>query len=275
MRVDVHELDAEFLGPEAARRALEPRIGAVGAFGIAGPEDDHLGFLEAVLDPAVARRHADAHRIAEMVHGAPVPALPAVRVGGDPGEADQVGEAHQRAEVIAHVAPLVMGRHREGDRARPVHALLPVDLLGDDVQRLVPADAHVAGLAAVLGIALAVGIEVHPLHRDEGCACPNRPATSCVRACGATRARRGGLNLRPRASITQVAGSVSSNSMRRDPQDPAVLDVDEQGAAIGAGGVAAAAVGHGRAHRQAGGLAHVEGLREPDHQRRPARRSPP
>ncbi len=165
MRVDVHELDAEFLGPQAARRALEPRIGSIGAFGIAGPEDDHLGFLEAILDPAVARRHADAHRIAEVVHGAPVPALPAVRVGGDPGEADQVGETHQRAQVIADVAPLVVRRHREGDGTRPVDALLPVDLLGDDVQRLVPADAHVAGLAPVLGIALAVGIEIHPLHR--------------------------------------------------------------------------------------------------------------
>ena len=160
----MNELDAEFLGPQATLGALEPGIAAVGAFGIARPEDDHLGFLEAVLDPAVACRHADAHRIAEMVHRAPVPALPAVRVGGDAGEADQIGEAHERAEVIADVSPLVVGRHGKGDRAGAVDALLPVDLLGDDVERLVPADAHVAGLAPVLRIALAVGIEVHPLH---------------------------------------------------------------------------------------------------------------
>src|SRR5208337_1483045 len=88
VRVDVNEFDSEFLGPQATRRAFEPGIGAVGAFGIRGPEDDHLGFLEAILDPAIARRNANAHRIAEMMDGAPVPALPTVRVGGDPGEAD-------------------------------------------------------------------------------------------------------------------------------------------------------------------------------------------
>ena len=46
-------------------------------------------------------------------------------------------------------------------------ALLPVDLLGDDVQRLVPADPHVAGFAAVLGIAFAIRIEIDPLHGVE------------------------------------------------------------------------------------------------------------
>src|SRR5208337_5621535 len=99
-----------------------------------------------------------------MVHGAPVPALPAVRVGGDPGEADQIGEAHERAQVVAYVSPLVVRRHGKGDRTGAVDALLPVDLLGDDVQGLVPTDAHIAGLAPVLRIPFAVGIEVDPLH---------------------------------------------------------------------------------------------------------------
>src|SRR5271165_4552416 len=125
----MNELDAEFLGPQAIRRALEPAIGAVGAFGITGPEDDHLGFLEAILHHAKATSHANAHRIAEMVHGTPVPAFPTVRVGGHTGEADQIGKAHQRTEVVAHVSPLVVRRHGESDRTGAVDALLTVDLL--------------------------------------------------------------------------------------------------------------------------------------------------
>ena len=165
VRVDVNELDAGFLGPQTARRSLESCVGPVGTFGVAGPEDDHFGFLETVVEAAIAGGNADAHRVAEMMHGAPVPAFPTIRIRGDPGEADQVGEARQRAEVVAHVAPLVVGRHRESDGTGTVNALLPVDLLGDDVQRFVPADTYIAGLAAVLGIALAVGVEVDPFHR--------------------------------------------------------------------------------------------------------------
>ena len=54
MRIDVDEFDAELPRPQAALRAFEARVAAVGALGIAGPEDDHLGFLQAILHAAVA-----------------------------------------------------------------------------------------------------------------------------------------------------------------------------------------------------------------------------
>ena len=110
----------------------------------------------------------------------------------DARHADRVGEAEQRREVIADIAPGVMRAVREGDGARAVFALLPLDLVGDDLDRLVPGDAHVAGLAAVLRIALAVRIEVDALHRIEQAVAANRrsiwrsgraaPAWSCAAA---------------------------------------------------------------------------------------------
>ena len=123
---------------------------------------------------------------------------------------------------------------------------------------------HVAGLAAVLGIALAVRVEIHPLHRmkDALVRVDQRLHRQGVRrhegAAGRAELAAAGLD-HPGGRI----GVVELD--RRDPQDPAVLDVDEQRTAIGASGVAAAAVWHGRSHLQAGGLAHVEGLGEPDH----------
>ncbi len=72
----------------------------------------------------------------------------------DARHADGVGEAEQRREVVTDIAPGMMRAVREGYGAGPVFALLPLDLVGDDFYRLVPGDAHVAGLAAVLRIAL-------------------------------------------------------------------------------------------------------------------------
>src|SRR5579871_949415 len=100
-----------------------------------------------------------------MVHGAPVPTLPAVRIRGHAREADQVAEPGQCAEVIADVSPLMMRGEGDEDRSKPIGALLPLDLVGDDGQSLVPADALIFGNTPVPWIACAVRIEVHALHR--------------------------------------------------------------------------------------------------------------
>src|SRR5271165_3595628 len=167
MWVDVDKLDAEVLGPKPARGALKAGIGTVGALRVAGPEDDHIGFLEAVLEASVSCGHADAHGTAKMVHGAPVPTFPTVRIGGNSSETDEICETHQRAEVIADIAPLMVGRHRKSNRTRPMHALLAVDFLGDNIERLVPADADIAGFSPVLRIALALWVEVNALQGIE------------------------------------------------------------------------------------------------------------
>jgi len=85
----------------------------------------------------------------------------------DARHADGIGEAEQRGEVIADIAPGVVRTVRERDRAGTMFALLPLDLVGDDLDRLVPRDAHVTRLAAVARIALIVRIEIDTLHRIE------------------------------------------------------------------------------------------------------------
>ena len=159
------ELDAGFLEPLPANRAFERAVGAAVRFGVARPEHDHLGLFEPVLDGAVGLRLADAHRAAPVMRRAPVPAFPAVRVVMHLGHADRVLELAQRAQVVADVAPRVMRRMAARDRAVAMHRLLPRDLVRDDVERFVPADALVTRDAAVLRVALAVRIEVDALHR--------------------------------------------------------------------------------------------------------------
>ena len=91
-------------------RALEAAIGAIGAFGIAGPEDDHLGFLQTILD-VPCRRHADAHRIAKMMRGAPVPAFPGVRIGRTRVKPIRLAKRISEAEIVTDIAPLMVRGH--------------------------------------------------------------------------------------------------------------------------------------------------------------------
>ena len=101
-------------------------------------------FLQAVLDRAVGLRLADAQRIAPVVHRAPVPAFPAVGIVMDLRVADRVAEAEQRREVVADVAPGMVRAVRHRHHAGPIGALESLDLAGDEVERLLPGDAHVA-----------------------------------------------------------------------------------------------------------------------------------
>ena len=165
--IDVDELDPGLVEPLPPDRALERAVGAAVRFGIARPEDDHFGVLEAILHRPVGLRLPHAHRPAPVVRRAPVPAFPAIGVVVHLGHADGVLELAQRAQVVADVPPGVVRRVTAGDRARAVNRLLPLDLVRDDVERFVPAYALVTGYAAILRVAFAVGIEVHALHRME------------------------------------------------------------------------------------------------------------
>ena len=197
-----------------------------------------------------------------MVHGAPVPALPAVGVVVHARHADRVGEAEQRGEVVADVAPGVVRAVAHRDRARAVVALLPLDLVGDDVERLVPRDAHIARLAAVLRIALAVGIEVDALHGMQQAVrrVDHRLVVLAVR--GERRAaRRRQVDAtgadRPRRAVR--LGQID----RRNTHDPAGLGIDVDRPAVRHVAGSERAVRHRRAPRQADRLHHHHGLGEP------------
>src|SRR5262249_40811090 len=102
-----------------------------------------------------------------MMHRAPVPAFPAVGVVMDLRVADRVAETEQRRKVVAATAHRMVRSMRYRHRARAVGPLQSLDLGGNEVERLIPRNTHIAGLAAVLRLALAGGIEVDPFHGIE------------------------------------------------------------------------------------------------------------
>ena len=121
-------------------------------------------------------------------------------------------EAQQRANDSSRHCPTVV-RAVPDRESRPDRTLrLPLDLVGDHVERLIPADAHVAGLAAVLRIALAVGIEVDALHRMQQAlvGIDHRLERLGVRIDGLPPS---GEKLFPRALMVQLAASLSSKSI--------------------------------------------------------------
>ena len=205
---------------------------------------------------------ADAQRMAPVMHRAPVPAFPAVGVVMDLGVADRVAKAEQGGKIIADVAPGVMRAVRHRHHARTVGALEPLDLACDKVERLLPGDAHIAGLAAVADVALAVRIEVDALHRmqqtvgrvdDRFGVLPVRRERRLARRRELEAARLD----RPWRRV--IVGEID----RGHADDLAVLDVDEHRPAVGHVAIAHAAVAHAGADLEPGGLAQHDGLREP------------
>src|SRR4029077_976965 len=79
----------------------------------------------------------------------------------------RVAKAEQGGKIVTDVAPGVMRAVRDGHHAGTIGALEPLDLACDEIERLLPGDAHIAGFAAVAHVALAVRIEVDALHGME------------------------------------------------------------------------------------------------------------
>jgi hypothetical protein len=262
VRVDMNDFDAEPLQPLAPDRALLAGIDAAGRFRIARPEDHHLGVGEQILDSAVALAEAHPHGVAPMVRGAPVPALPAVGVARDRGMADEVREALQRAEIIADIAPAVVRLALESDGARPVRELLALDFIGDDGERLVPRDRHIAGEAAILRIALAGRVEIDALQGMQ------HAVRRIDRRFPVERVRRDRRLARRRealpARLDGPGGAVRLLEIDgRDADDLAVLHIDEDRPAIGHVAGAQGAVGQPHARLPAHRLDHHQGLGEP------------
>ena len=262
MRIDVHDLDAELLQPLPTHRAFLRAIGTTVGFRIGRPEHHHLAVLQQILDGAVSFTLADAHRVAPVVRGAPVPAFPAVRIMMDGRVTDGIAEAVQSAEVIADMAPGMMRAVRDGHGARAMIVLHAFDLAGDQVERLRPRDADIFRLATVLRIALAVRVEVDALHRVEQTVgrIDRRPAGLPVRGERGLARRREIHSMRMNRPRLRI-GFVEVDRRRAD--NLAVLDGDEERPAVRHVAIAHRAVRHRRAESPVRGLHLHEGLREP------------
>src|SRR3954464_6256952 len=95
---------------------------------------------------------------------APIPAFPAVGIVVDLRVADRIAETEQSREIIADIAPGMVRTVRDRHHTGPVRRLESLDLAGDEVERLLPGDAHITRFAAVLRVALALRIEIDALH---------------------------------------------------------------------------------------------------------------
>ena len=171
VRGHVDLLDAQ-LGPPVAETARQlalpaPRRG----FLIAAPEKEQLGVLGDVVEQVALHPLADRLAAPEVL-ASPPPAFPAV------GLTVLLREAAPQAEQLA--AGAMAGLHDlvlsvlvalvENSRGT-VLLLDAIHLADDDVKRLVPGDALKLADAAVLRVAVAVGVEVDTHH---GVADPRR-----------------------------------------------------------------------------------------------------
>ena len=161
---DENGLDAQFTEPEAQPAGQMHAEAQRGDLGVAAPVQQAVAVLGHVGDQIGLRGHL-AHRLAapDML-GAPVPALPGVHVAHLQGIAahqgqQTVGTAVAGRHILALAVHIGLAQHRLG----AIGLLHAHQLVGADLGRFVPADADILALAAILGIALPLGVPVHPL----------------------------------------------------------------------------------------------------------------
>jgi hypothetical protein len=197
--------------------------------------DDHLGVLQGVLQQVVLLGHAEPPVEAVGVGRPPVPALPAVGVVQHRGEFQHVHEAGERAHLVAHDAPVVVGRGHAAD-GRAAVGLFDPRIRRRRYPGLVPGDPLVGGFAPVLGVAFAVdGVEIDPFHGVFDPLVGVDPAPFRVNIGGEGEFFRRGVAFSPRLDGPRLKITLFGDQ-RPDSGDLAILDIDADGAGIGAVG---------------------------------------
>ena len=143
-----------------------------------------------------------------------------------------------------------------------MQALGPLDFGRDQLQRLFPGDADIAGLAAILGVALAIGIKIHALHGIER-AVGRIDDGLGVLPVGRERglARRRQLHALGRDAPGLGIGLVEIDQGGAD--DLAILHIDEERPAVGHVAITDRAILLGHAHVEAHAHQQHDGLGEP------------
>ena len=192
-----------------------------------------------------------------MVHRAPVPAFPTIGIVVHARHADRVGETVKRRKVITDIAPGVMRAVRHRDRTGPEVAPAALDLVCDHVECLIPRDAHILRLAAILRIAPAVRIEVDAFHRMQQ---PRRRIDDRLGILAVWRQRRFARRRKFQAARTNRPGLRIGvvEIDRRHAYDLAVLYINKDRPAIGHVAIPHRAIRHRRSKLPASGLAHHE-----------------
>ena len=92
VRINMHHFDPKLPSPLAANSPFECCVGATRRFGITGPEHDHLAILETVAHLTVGFEGSVSHAISVVMHCAPVPSFPTIRIDHHLGVADSIHE---------------------------------------------------------------------------------------------------------------------------------------------------------------------------------------
>ena len=254
---DVDLLDAD-LGPEVADLRGHLAAPAPGrGLGVAAYADDGVGVLG-----DVPKQVGLISLLADRVHaphvlGAPVPTLPGVRLASLQREAsEQVHQMRVAAVATVHDFRLAVAVALTEHSGVAVRVYDAADLVGADLGGIVPADALVAADAAVLRIALAVGVPVdalqrirHAVLRIHALLVADRKRRQ--RGDGAARERVAAHLQLPRVQL--FLGVLVVEMQRADARDAPVLHVD--GRRVRAR--AEAAVAGGLVHGLIGCLSHT------------------
>ena len=133
-------------------------------FGIAAPEEDHIGIFGNIFDHVIGRMHHTDNALAPNMLGAEVPAFPAIRFSDHLGKTadfiqQQTGLAVRGIDGLAFAMSITL----QHDGQRTIFLMDSFDFIGDQGGGFVPGDADEFALAAVLGISFTFGIPVNSL----------------------------------------------------------------------------------------------------------------
>ena len=161
---DVNLLYAKLGEPETKAGGQVHTEAQRGNLGVAAPEKKTVGILGHVGDEVGGGSHFANGLAAPNVLSTPIPAFPGVHVAHLQGVAAQKGEhtvgaAVAGGDVLAFAVHIAFAENGLG----AIGALHAQQLVCANLGSLVPGNADIAALAAVLGIALTLGVPVNAL----------------------------------------------------------------------------------------------------------------
>ena len=162
--IDVHHFDPQLAHPLSANSALEGTVGTGGGFRVTGPEHDHVAFFEGILHGTVRLRRSQTHAVPPMMHGPPVPSLPTIRILHNGCTAHELHKPSMGAQIIADISPHMVRSRSRQNGTRPRGPFDPFNLVGHDIQGLVPTNAFISGDPPVLAMASTLWIEINSFH---------------------------------------------------------------------------------------------------------------
>ena len=149
------QFDPQFLQPLTADGALESAVRRRGTLRVTRPEDHHFTLFQGIFDCAIGFTAA---RCMLCPQWCMAPQYHPSQLSGfwTQGHPDGLREPAMGAQIVADASPHVVRPRAGQDGPGTVLPFDPLDLTGNDVQGLVPADAFETRDAPVFAVTLAM-----------------------------------------------------------------------------------------------------------------------